>query len=429
VPSRAPTRFRRVLRIRVLRVAGRLLLALVLVAAGYVGYVWWRHDRPVSLVAPSGRHPVGRRTVTWTDRGRTDRLAPHRGPRRLSVWLWYPAARGAGGSGPPAPYAPGAWRQLHLPAPVGIGETRFAKVRTHSRSNAPVAAGRFPVVVLEPGLGFAAPQYQSLAEDLASHGYLVAGVTPTYSANLTVLDGRVVRSDQAGNPSGFDGGRSRAALATSRRLLAVWVADARFAAREVARLDRRGPFAGHVADGRTLYLGHSFGGAAALQACAEDRGCDGAVDLDGGGYGSVTRTGLRAPLMLVGHDNSCVTGTCNPEATGDRPDRRVARRLLDRSRGPAWTVTLAESAHFSFTDYADYYLAAPLRFLVPLGSVDGRAGLRLTAGYLAAFADRATTGHGSGLLQPGRHRVGSATATVTGVRPGRTPEQRAHAAG
>jgi len=424
VPSRAPTRFR-----RVLRVTGRLVLALVLVAAGYVGYVWWRHDRPVALVAPTGRHPVGRRTFTWTDRGRTDPLAPNRGPRRLSVWLWYPAASGVGRSGPPAPYAPGGWRQLHLPAPVGIGETGFAKLRTHSRSNAPVAAGRFPVVVLEPGLGFAAPQYQSLAEDLASHGYLVAGVTPTYSANLTVLDGRPVRSDQAGNPSGFDGGRSRAALATSRRLLAVWVADARFAAREVARLDRRGPFAGHVVAGRTLYLGHSFGGAAALQACAEDRGCVGAVDLDGGEYGSVTRTGLRAPLMLVGHDNSCVTGTCDPAAAGDRPDRRVARRLLDRSRGPAWTVTLADSAHFSFTDYADYYLAAPLRFLVPLGSVDGRAGLRLTAGYLAAFADRATTGHGSGLLQPGRHRVGSATATVAGVRPGRTPEQRAHAAG
>lgn len=424
MPSRAPIRLR-----RVLRVGGRLLLALVLVAAGYVGYVWWRHDRPVTLVAPSGRHPVGRRTFDWTDRARTDPLAPHPGPRRLSVWLWYPAARGVGGSGSPAPYAPGAWRQLHLPAPVGIGETGFAKVRTHARSDAPPAAGRFPVVVLEPGLGFAAPQYQSLAEDLASHGYLVAGVTPTYSANLTVLGGRAVRSDHAGNPSGFDGGRSSAALATSRRLLATWVADARFAARTVAQLDRRGPFGGHIAAAHTLYVGHSFGGAAALQACAEDRGCDGAADLDGGEYGSVTRTGLRAPLMLVGHENSCITGTCAPTSAGDRSDRRIARRLLDRSDGPAWAVTLADSAHFSFTDYADYDLAAPLRFLIPLGSVDGRQGLRLTAAYLAAFADRATTGRGSGLLEPGRHPVGRAHATVAAVRPGRTPEQRAHAAG
>ena len=421
MPPPARARFR-----KVLRVVAWLVLALVLVAAGYVGYVGWRHDRPVTLPAPSGRYPVGRRSFDWTDSGRPDPWAPGKGPRRLSVWLWYPAADGPGTSGSPAPYAPGAWGQLHLPAPVGIAETSFAEVRTHARSDVPPAAGRFPVVVLEPGLGLAAPQYQSLAEDLASHGYLVAGVTPTYSANLTVLGGRAVRSDGAGNPSGFAGGRSPAAVSTARRLLAVWVADARFAARRVAGLDRRGPLAGHADTARTLYLGHSFGGAAALQACAEDRRCAGAADLDGGEYGRVTRTGLRTPVLLVGHDGSCVTGTCRPRAAGDRADRRVAVRMLHRSHGPAWAVTIADSAHFSFTDYATYYLAAPLRFLIPLGSVDGSRGLRLTAAYVAAFADRAATRHESALLEPGRHSLGVAQATVSAgsgaVRPGRTPE-------
>ncbi|MCW2904066.1 MAG: uncharacterized protein JWO67_6331, partial [Streptosporangiaceae bacterium] len=53
-------------------------------------------------------------------------------------------------------------------------------------------------------LGFAAPQYTTLAENLASHGYLVAGVTPTYSANLTVLHGHTLHATTAGNPPAFD---------------------------------------------------------------------------------------------------------------------------------------------------------------------------------------------------------------------------------
>lgn len=43
------------------------------------------------------------------------------------------------------------------------------------------------------------PQYTTLAEDIASHGYLVAGVTPTYSANLTSLHHKAVPSTPTGN--------------------------------------------------------------------------------------------------------------------------------------------------------------------------------------------------------------------------------------
>ncbi|VVJ24906.1 lipase (secreted protein) [Amycolatopsis camponoti] len=69
-------------------------------------------------------------------------------------------------------------------------------------------------MVLLPGLGFAAPQYTTIAEDLASQGYLVTGVTPTYSANLTLVGGAPVPADEAGNPAAFDGvgGRSEPLL-------------------------------------------------------------------------------------------------------------------------------------------------------------------------------------------------------------------------
>jgi dienelactone hydrolase len=72
----------------------------------------------------------------------------------------------------------------------------------------------------------------------------------------------------------------------------VWAADARSAANQVATLDRAaGPLAGHVDTSRTAYVGHSFGGAAALPACRDDPQCAAAADLDGTQFGPVVRTG------------------------------------------------------------------------------------------------------------------------------------------
>jgi predicted dienelactone hydrolase len=45
------------------------------------------------------------------------------------------------------------------------------------------------VLIMGPGLGAAASDYTVLAEDLASHGYIVVGYTPTYSTDVTFPDG------------------------------------------------------------------------------------------------------------------------------------------------------------------------------------------------------------------------------------------------
>lgn len=98
---------------------------------------------------------------------------------------------------------------------------------------------QFPVAVLKPGMGFAAPQYTTIAENLASHGYLVAGVTPTYSANLSILNGLSVPATKAGNPAAFDAPDLHAgeAQAVGDQLAGTWADDDRFAAAQIAALD------------------------------------------------------------------------------------------------------------------------------------------------------------------------------------------------
>ncbi len=70
----------------------------------------------------------------------------------------------------------------------------------HSRSASYALRGApFPVLIFEPGLGRLIPNYTTLAEDLASRGYVVVGLNPTYSASITVLSGHVIASSALGN--------------------------------------------------------------------------------------------------------------------------------------------------------------------------------------------------------------------------------------
>jgi dienelactone hydrolase len=367
------------------------VLVVMVCCTGYVAVVAALSSRSVSLPQLTGPHQVGRTTFEWSDQGRVDPLAPNHGPRRLSVWLWYPAA----GPGRAAEYMPGLWGKQQFGGVVGWFQTDFENVRVHAIENAPVAAGRFPVVVLSPGMGFSAPQYTAIAEDLASQGYLVAGVTPTYSANVTVLGGKVVESTPDGNPQDL-GGHSGNALTEGNELVALWAADARFVAGQVS--GSSGMFAGRVKQGAVVYLGHSFGGAASLEACRLDRTCEGAVDLDGTQFGSVVERGLRVPSMILSSEDSCVTGSCGPKATDPGGEQQAASSLLKASSGESVRFVVDGARHFNFTDYTVYFLAPPISNLVGMGSIDGRRALAIETHCLSAFLDHVTRGVPLGVL-------------------------------
>ena len=356
-----------------------LLLIVLLAGAGYVGWVLVQRSEPVALPETTGQFQVGRRTYEWTDTPRRDPYA--NGPRRLAVWLWYPVAKTT--TGQHVQYAPDDWNGLHLKTPISIFQGPFDTLQDRALDRVAIAPGRFPVVVLMPGMGLSAPMYAALAEDLASHGYLVAGVTPTYSANLTVLGGQVVTSKPEANPSNL-GDSSESSQQVGDHLVGVWAADARFAAGMVAK-DL--PNSVEPAVG-PAYVGHSFGGAASLEACRLDARCAAAVDLDGSQFGDVVTKGVKAPMMLLGADNSCITGVCGPAAKNDA-DRNRALSLLKASTGTSWCATIPGTRHFNFTDYGVYYLAYPLRKFLPLGSVGPRHALTVTSGYLNTFLSHA----------------------------------------
>src|SRR5262249_41379374 len=159
------------------------------------------------------------------------------------------------------------------------------KVHSHATDARPTSqGGPFPVLVFEPGLGPLIPEYTALAEDLASHGYVVIGLNPTYSASITVLGGQIIERSPSGTIA--DAATPEQAQQRGDALVQVWAADDRFAIDQAIRMNGDGssPFVGRLDIQHVGLLGHSFGGAAALEACHLDARCAAAANLDGSPY-------------------------------------------------------------------------------------------------------------------------------------------------
>lgn len=141
--------------------AALTLLAMSAAAQNRIDLV--RPDAP-ALAGP-GAKPVGVRTLTLSDPDRIDILASAeavvRGPRSLTVELWYPAAEGT---------EPGGQYDTVLRDGV-------TPVTLHGRAAREAAAatdGPWPLVIISHGYPGNRLLLSHLAETLASHGYAVA---------------------------------------------------------------------------------------------------------------------------------------------------------------------------------------------------------------------------------------------------------------
>src|SRR5580765_4575222 len=141
------------------------------------------NSRTVSLPQPSGPFAVGRAIEDWVDDSGIDKLAPVPGTtRELLVWIWYPTADTIA---PFDEYRPPALRPKPESSDWKNPWTYLTRdpslVQSHSRRNVDVApGGPFPIVLFRAGGSAAVLNYSSLAEDLASHGFVVVGFDAPY---------------------------------------------------------------------------------------------------------------------------------------------------------------------------------------------------------------------------------------------------------
>ena len=140
--------------------------------------------------------------------------------------------------------------------------------------------------------GASAPvvNYSTLAEDLASHGYVVLAFDAPYRTGQVVFpDGRVIARPPKNNPELFSGAEL---TRLADKLLAAWTADIGFVLDRLVQWNASstsGKFAGRLDMTRVGVFGHSLGGATVAQFCSEDSRCKAGIDIDGSLHGSSFR--------------------------------------------------------------------------------------------------------------------------------------------
>ncbi len=326
---------------------------------------------------PSGALPVGTTSLVVVD---ASRAGPQGGSRTIALRLWYPAL--------PANAQPTGYflddREAALNAlGNGLPSNVFDRLHTDSHLDAvPDTSAPRPTLLMSTGWTAPVALYSTLAQDLASHGYVVIG--------LSHPDGSGVVVYPDGSNSGFD-----PATPSTDEAVEMWAQDIGFVAEWLASADRSSPGAAlpntlwgsapsraviaQVDMQRLGTFAHSLGGAAAVRAAVLSPWLRASANVDGTFRGPVLSEGPTTPVLCFlfeGHNS--VEGS--------------AVEFAERgARGAFYSAEVLGAGHNNFSDQGALVNqlakldAAVLPADALVGSIDTDRALAIESALLRAF--------------------------------------------
>jgi dienelactone hydrolase len=294
----------------------------------------------VRLPSPTGPHRIGVTTLYLVDQARRDPWVSTVAVREVMASVFYPAqsvhgtARAAQmTAGTAQAFSAFASFQYGLPA-AGVD---WAATRTSSFQDAPARSVACPVVLYSPGGADSRFLGTSVAEELASHGYVVVTVDHPGDANAVEFPGTTEYRDELVRQTVFRAD-PRTDPEVFRTMIDSRIADLRFVLDAVHKLAGGGnpdalgrPLPENLQQAidvrRIGVYGHSAGGTAAAQA-------------------------IPGPSTVAARRGRCTVSdrrTRGGPAAAPAGDRRVPcaqgdPAFLGENAGPPWATDLLQSA-------------------------------------------------------------------------------------
>lgn len=378
---------------KVLRVLSLLIVIVLAISGCSVLHVFF-NCKPLQLPATSGSYGVGTSEIGLVDTAREESFmqGDSRPFRRVKVRFWYPVDKT--GTGKTMDYMDGRSAAFYA-AEFKINPLDYAKmitgIQTHAIENAVMAEGRFPVLLFSPGLGASSNAYQTLLEEAASQGYIVAAVDHPFISGIAVFpDGQYQEID-----------RSMEKLESLKTNFHIVVDDLKFVITKLKAIDNDpgSPFHNKLDVSKLGVFGHSFGGAASVRLSMEEPAIKAGVNLDGWLDEIDYTQGLKTPLLFIAGE----TYTDSAD-----PNWEVAWRNL----ASGYRIRIKGTTHLNFCDLGvvmhHFYPRIPLKLFKVrigkvthwrLGEIDPGLGVEITNAYTLAFFDHVLKGEASTALE------------------------------
>lgn len=356
------------------------LLIILALPAAYIIYL-----SPVykSLDCPNNNYGIGttfRYIKETADPGNTLSETLPQKPRELMLQVWYPTSKIQTGNRVPylenyLPIVKSALQaKTHLP---NVIIDKLLNIETCSTLNSPFSneIDSYPVII------FASPGYNTRQiEYIASNGYIVVGIFDAY----VLPDGTIKKDELQGDDFSFE-------------RLNEHVKNIKFTFDYLNELNQDDNILKNKLNlDSVAFMGHSFYGVAALNACRQDKRCKAAINLDGSlSFDPNPDQPISKPVLMLLQDyerESFLAKRLKNEKTTKEEYLNYkyssVLQLCKSPNDPVYAILIKNAGHDSFSDslFFKYPLASLWGF--DIGEDDPYKLFRIINKYIVSFLDK-----------------------------------------
>lgn len=343
------------------------------------------------LPKPTGKYFIGVAYLSLTDSSRSELFDDSNNSyRNIAVKVWYPTDI----KGDCTSYFENADFVInHFNFPES-----YRNLLTNSCQRVPVSKAEktFPVLIFSHGWGEHFSQNTILMEELASHGYIVFSLSHDFESKFSFYpDGNMVTlntnserfiqiMNEQQNPGAMelynemfnansDKSRLEIFVKTSNLMPTLLKESPKYWAKDIEFFINKLPDINKSDTNLMTKLnleqigvfGMSMGGIAANEVCIVNSKVKAGVNIDGGIYGSTIDTLINTPFLFINSQRYLGYGNL----------------FLSKSSKDCYAITVRNSDHYNFTDYALY----PFQSNMMVGTIDAAIPVEIMNSFILSF--------------------------------------------